>query len=141
MQKIANEKEKSKEENQQINTATINNEKFKVIILEKCTVHTKMFNWEISTYQKCRTKTEIQSNSNKRNGRAYWVLGRGAMLQQLKLKSTNENSKIEVKKNIKIGKKEKENKHLNHVSTYNACVTHLRFNLCCLVNGKRFDSI
>lgn len=49
-----------------------------------------MFKWEISTtYQKCRMKTEIQLNKNKRNGRAFWALGRGSMLlklQQFKLK-------------------------------------------------------
>lgn len=39
LQKIANEQKKqNEEENQQINTTPINNENFKVIILEKCTV-------------------------------------------------------------------------------------------------------
>lgn len=86
-------KKKSKEENQQINTATINNEKFKVIILEKCTVNTKMFNLEIGTYQKCRMKTEIQLNSNKRNGRAYWVSSRGPSCNKSNLNQPTKTAK------------------------------------------------
>lgn len=56
------------------------------LLYSKSAQFIEMFNWEISTYQKCRMKTEIQLNKNKRNGRAYWVLGRGSMLLQFKLK-------------------------------------------------------
>lgn len=70
----------------------------------------------------------------------YWAAGPCCYNSSLNYNKQKQPNRRSRRRRKKIGKKRKRNKHLNHVSTYSACVTHLRFNLCCLVNGKRFNS-